>query len=145
MKKFVLVLFYMFFSFCLLSCSDYSKNGEEMEIEFVEISDSVIRHREVEFHVDLKEFGYNYEKRKIANKADAKLLGMEIIDTLHNAGHMCNYELLSIVYSQNTNEWRFGYSQPFESSNEYIFFNDFLYVAIDGNSGNIIMSWFEEG
>lgn len=140
-----MILLYAIFSFCLLSCSGCSDNGEEMKIEFVEIVDSVIRNREVEFPVDLKQFGYNYEKTKLTDKSTAKVLGLEIIDTLHNAGYMCNYELLYIVHSVNTNEWRFGYSQPFESSNEYIFFNDFLYVAIDGNSGDIKMSWFEEG
>lgn len=91
------------------------------------------------------QLGYNYEKRIISDKSTAESLGVEIIDTLHNAGHMCNYELLSIVHSVNTNEWRFEYSRPFESDNKYILLNECFYVVVDGNSGNIMMSWLEEG
>ena len=151
MRKIILIIV-LLISLGLTGCvnmhNENSSNiyNENVEVNFVEMDYYEIEFDKIEFPVNLSEMNFSKSEISIYTKQDAFEKGNLIIEELHSKGKNKNKGLLSVVHSKQNNMWCFYYStdQRNKSQEEWIAY-DALYVAVDGNSGKIIMAWAEEG
>lgn len=151
MKKLIIFIIPLMIGIGLIGCDNMdtqdSSNADikKEEINFVERDYYEIDFDDIEFPVDLSDIVL--PETPIHTKEDAIKVGQMIIDERHRNGKSIDEELGSIVHSKQDNMWRFEYG-PHElvsttSDNITVinFYDDALYVAVDGDTGKLIKAW----
>lgn len=151
MKKLIIFIIPLMIGIGLIGCDNMdtqdSSNADikKEEINFVERDYYEIDFDDIEFPVDLSDIVL--PETPIHTKEDAIKVGQTIIDERHRNGKSIDEELQSIVHSKQDNMWRFEYG-PHElvsttSDNITVinFYDDALYVAVDGDTGKLIKAW----
>lgn len=144
MKKIVLTIFVFLFLFVGCNNSLKNNNGDlaMQEIDFIEIDWCGIDWEKIEFPIDFSDIKFMENIKTIENCQDAMKIAKSFIDQCHETGRFSNYVLFSVVHSKKDNIWRFDYST---SQKDSIIFCECLYVVFDGDNGELLKAWVEEG
>lgn len=144
MKKAIIMIF--LFLFLFVGCSKFSNNNsmdlDMQRIDFIEIDWCGIDWEQIEFPIDLSRIQFTENINLIETEQDAIKIAKSFIDKCHEANRFSNYILFSIVHSKKDNIWRFDYSTNRKDNNVFC---ECLYVAFDGNNGELLKAWIEEG
>ena len=149
MKK-ILVL--MLLLLLLVGCSNVSNNNNPSKNDSMDNTDITIEETEwcdidwdqIEFPIDLKIDALK-EIKPIDTNQRAINIGTRIIEELHRKGKYPEFTLCTIVHSTKDNVWRFDYSIDQRNTDiDNLIECGVLYVAIDGNNGELIKAWITE-
>ena len=98
----------------------------------------------IQFPIDLNDV-IPKEKHPIETGQIAIDMATTILERLHKDGRYPEYSLTSIVHSTEDNVWRFGYSIDQQDNDvDELIDCGCLYIAFDGEDGQVIMAWLEE-
>ncbi len=144
MKKTVVIisLFLLLFAGCNISSNNNNSNLAAQKINFIEIDWCGVDWEQIEFPIDPSGIQFIENINVIETEQDAIKIAKSFIDKCHEAERFSNYILSSIVHSKKDNIWRFDYSTNQKDNN---MFCECLYVAFDGNNGELLKVWIDEG
>ena len=147
MKK---TLIFMLLSFLLMGCWDGSNDKKPRmydimeDIHMTEIRRCSIDWNQIQFPVNLDEDILKKIKPIDTNQI-AIDIGTNMIEELHGDRKLSEYALVSITHSTEDNVWCFEYSIDQRSVDvDNLIDCGCLYIAIDGNKGELIKAWIEE-
>lgn len=150
MKKEFYLIILLFLFLILVGCDNTLHYNESEENEIVndvyvnKIEWCNINWDQIEFSIDLDE--NVLKKIKPIKTTDAAIeVANDIIVEFHQIGKLSEYALISITHSTKDNIWYFEYSVDQRNENiDHLIDCGCLYVAIDGNKGELIKAWVEE-
>lgn len=147
MRKILPLILLLFF---LVGCSNASnsnrlnKDDIMKDVYITEIEWCSIEWDQIQFPVDLNEDILEEIKPIETNKIAIEIANT-IIDEFHKNGKLSEYTLISITHSTEDNVWCFEYSIDQRNEDvDNLIDCGCLYVAIDGNEGELIKAWLEE-
>ena len=115
------------------------------KVEFSEIESLGIDWDEIGLPVDPKEVILPANVNSISTKEDAIIIGQAIIENHWNNNRLLDHVLISVVHSTKDNIWFFEYSIDQRDKNvEELMECGGFYVAIDGNTGEIVKAWLDD-
>ena len=131
----------------LMGCNSTNNQGEcdTMEnIAFFETNQLSIKTGQIEFPFTFSK-DISEELRPVDSKQTSVTIGKMLLESLHRKGIYLEYVLLSITHSKNDNVWCYCYSIDQREVNvDDLIDCGAFYVAINGDSGEIIKAWSEE-
>lgn len=146
MKKILSLMLVLIF---LVGCSSVKNNnipeGDDIMNEIItetELYD--VEWNQIQFPVSFSENVLGQIKA-INSNGTAINIGKSIIAELHKEGKLSEFTLVSITHSVKDNVWFFVYSIDQKNIEiDKLIDCGCLYVAIDGNKGDLICAWSEE-
>ena len=148
--KFIIMLF--FTMFCVTGCiqTEIEKKivAEETKIppEYTVLDDCEFLRIYHQFPVDISEYVVEFTGKRIETQEEAVYMGERILELCHKDGRFLDEVLINVAYSKEENVWLFEYSidqrdTPIDELIEY----GSTYVAISGETGELLIAWVEEG
>ena len=141
-----LMLFLLFFVGCSNTANSNRLNENDImkDIYFTETERCGVEWDQIQFTIDLDKEILE-EIKPIETKQYAIEIAKTIIEGLHRKGKFSEYTLVSVIHSTEDNIWRFEYSIDQQDEDvDNLVDCGCLYVAIDGNKGELIKTWLEE-
>ena len=147
MKKIILLVLLLAL---LVGCNyapkndNYDEDDNLTDIQIAEIERFDFEWDQVEFPFDPGEDALA-KIAPIGTSKEAVDIATAIINALHEDGRVPEYVLLSVTHSTEENIWCFEYSIDQRNFNaDSLVECGGLYIAVDGNEGELIKAWVEE-
>lgn len=148
MRKILILTFLLLI--CFVGCSNdpnsniLNENNIMKDVYITEIESCSIEWDQIQFPIDLNDDVLK-EIEPINTNQIAVVIGTNIIEELHRDGKLSEHTLISITHSTEDNVWCFEYSIDQQNVDiDNLIDCECLYVAIDGNEGELIKAWLEE-
>lgn len=124
---------------------DHAEEELVKDIYITETERCYVEWDKIQYPVNLDTKVIQEELKPVENDKIAIEIATTIIDTLHEKGKFREYTLISIIHSTEDDVWLFEYSiNQKNTSVDDLVDCGCLYVAINGNDGELIKSWVEE-
>ena len=99
-----------------------------------------INAEEIEFQIDMSVYDCLKDPKPIREKEQACDLAVKLLEEHHEKGEILNFDLIYVKYFKENEVWLFTYTREIEPG-----YTDYVFrVAINGNTGEVIVAWPEE-